>query len=90
MERKPFLCVRKPLGIFPCLTKVTYLENFLAFEIILHIDYMWCACDSCRKAKNIGRVPGLLYYIVQLISISLKMLNFSTFLAEWPYRKSVC
>lgn len=40
MERKPFFCVRKLLGIFTCHTKVTYLGNFLAFEIILHIDYM--------------------------------------------------
>lgn len=37
--------------------------------------------------KNIGRVRGLLYYVVELISISLKMLNFPILLAEWPYRK---
>lgn len=67
MKVKTFLYVRKILGIFTCLTKVTYLENFLAFGIVLYIDHLYYACDSRENAKNIDKLCELVYYVIVLI-----------------------
>lgn len=69
------------LGIITSLTKVTYLENFLAFEIILHIDHYALCVGLMRKCKEHWQNTWIvsLRYVVDLISVSLKMLNFSIY-----------